>query len=186
MTATELIDRFKRALLAIVVLVMVGPVLLYSVTPSLYYVADDGLITVYIKSHEEPVVIHCPDFHVGLEEISLRGHYASSYKTSIQGAFKYILLRGVSTLGPVTFNIDSVDGSETGTVIMQSQDHPIVPQAFVHIGRSHMEKKISVGEETYAVEVVWHGAVNAERPPLKAVQVDGKPMPRRFTAWGVI
>ena len=186
MTAIELMNHAKRGLIGGIVLVLVVPVLLYGLTPSLYYVADEGFITVYAKALDEPVVIHCPDFHVGLEKIQLRGHYATSYKTTIQGAFTYVLMRGVSALGPVTFHIESVDGTETGTVVMETKDHPVVPQAFVHIGRSQMEKAIPSGDDTHVVEVVWHGAVNAESPPLKTVQVDGAPMPRRFTAWGVI
>lgn len=62
--------------------------------------------------------------------------------------------------------------------MVQSQYRPIESQAFVHISRSPMEKRISVGEGTHAVEVGWHGAVNAERLSLTAVPVDEKPMPR--------
>lgn len=105
MVVTELIDRFKRPLRAIhmlVVVVVVGPVRLYSVTPSRYYVADDGLITVSIKAREEPVVVHCPDFHEGLEDISLRGHYVSSYNTTCcMGLARWVPLPSTSTASTV-------------------------------------------------------------------------------------
>lgn len=129
--------------------------------------------------------MHYTDFRMASKSFP-PGYDAFSCKTSIQGAFKCILLRGVSMLGPVTCNITSVDGSETGTVMMQSRKRLVIPQGFVHIDRSPIEKKLPIGQDTHGVEVVWHGAVNAGRPPLKAVQVDGKPMPRRFAVWSVI
>ena len=185
MTVSDLLDRLKGLLIVSIVGLIAVPLILHIVTPEVFYVKDDGLLTIYAKGLDEPVVLRCPRFRVSTQNVKLTGHYANC-KTIVSGQFMYVLMRGLSTVGPVSIEVLPEDRADSIVVSMESKDHPIVPQALLLMGRTKLRKTIVVDDGKLVVDVVWHGAVDTSLPRLQSVECNGEPMAKRISDSGII
>jgi len=185
MTVSDLLERTKTLLIVLVVVVVVGPLVTYILTPSVYYVAEDGALTVHAKGLDESFVLRCPQFNVSVTAMTLTGPYATC-KTIIKGDLVYVLPRGLMAAGPVSIEVLCGDESESILVGVKSKDHPIVPLAFIHMARTKLTKKVSVDGEELVIDVVWNGAIDTSKPPLVSVLCNGVKMSQRHTGWGVL
>ncbi len=185
MTLGDAFEQGKNFLIGVLVLVIAVPLFLYVITPSVYYVEEDAQVRLHIKSVGEVHELRCPRFNVGSEQITLSGHYAGR-PAVVRGSFEYVLMRGVHTVGPVTFEVAG-SGDEAGAVVtLESRDHPIVPRAYIHDARSVVTQTFTRGDRRWEIEVRWAGTVDSPNPPIESVTCNGKPVSRRITNLGAI
>jgi len=185
MTVGEVIERCRRAVLVGVLLVLLTLLGIHIATPAVYYVEEAGLVRVHVKATGEWYELVCPRFQVSTENMTLSGPYAAR-KSKVTGKFVYVLMRGVRAVGPVTVEVSTLDGPESAMVTIESRDHPLVPNAFIHDAHSLVKRTVPGGGWDLAFEVRWSGSVDSPNPPLESVTCNGQPVPSRLTDLGPI
>jgi len=184
MPLSDILGFLKALLIVLVSAAVFGPLAIYVLSPQVYYVADAGSIRVYAKGLDEPVVLHCPRFQVSSSDMTLTGHYLGRER-EVRGQFVNVIPRGLQTVGPVQIEVLGEGPSGSLVVTIESKDHALIPLAFTHMAVTRLRRNIDVKGKSYAIEVEWHGAVDAASPPLVSVRCNGKPASARLTAWGV-
>lgn len=185
MTLGELFERSRLFLLGSALLLLLVPFGIHLATPAVYYVEEDGLVRVHVKSTGESYELVCPRFQVSSENMTLTGPYAAR-KTKVTGRFAYVLMRGVRAVGPVTVEVLADDGPESAVITIESRDHPLVPNAFIHDAHTILKRTVPGGGWDLTFEVRWAGSVDSPNPPVESVTCNGQPAPRRLTDLGPI
>lgn len=184
MTVGDLLEHSRKALLGAVLCALLGPPLVLLLRPSVYYVERPGVIRIYGNGLREPLDLPCPRFQVSASDITLAGYFGS-HNPETQGLFVHVPARGVQAVGPVTIRTAPQPGEASAIVHLHSKPHPLVPSAFIHMADSEVRRLVPARGRELLVVARWKGSVDATHPPLTAVECDGKPMSRRFTALGV-
>jgi hypothetical protein len=185
MTLGDVYSFGRTVLLAVVVLGLTVPLLAYLLTPAVYYVEAPGRVQIHVKAHREPIELACPRFQVSADRMALTGDYAGR-DSVVTGAFEHVLLRGVRAVGQVKIDVPGDAENASAVVLIESGDHLIVPNAFIHKADSTVSRTIATERGNLMIEVKWYGAVDIPNPPLVSVTHNGKPTPRRFSGFGLI
>lgn len=185
MTLGDLTGYGKALLVAAMSLALAIPPLAYLLTPAVYYVEGRGLVEVHVKTTRDIIELQCPRFQVTADNMVLSGDYTGR-RSVVTGQFVHVLLHGVRAVGQVKVEVAGDAHAAGAVVLIESRNHPVVPNAFIHWADSVVTRTLGPPEAPIAVEVKWYGGVDSPNPPLISVRYNGRPMPKRFTGFGLI